>query len=182
MGDSTRQRSTASSIVQNPFQDTQGSGSNSISEPSTHQSRRSDTHDPRGSISTDPPGISGSIEPNEITAAPFPRSPGAVHTRDSSSSSLRRQQQSRYIPPRSRYSDDEIQQAPSINPSLHGAPFSKPWLDRHTSLGDESTASSLSTRRPLPEPLDRSPETVKAGGRWILFTKWVFIILLLSAK
>lgn len=51
-----------------------------------------------------------------------------------------------------------------------------------TSSGDESTSSGLSERRPIPEPLDRRPEKVKSGHRWIVTTKWIFITTLIGMK
>lgn len=41
---------------------------------------------------------------------------------------------------------------------------------------------NLSTRRPLPEPLDTRPQVIKSGRRWIAATKWLFIFVLVSVK
>lgn len=183
MDTSTKKPSPASSILQNPFQDPNSSGRSSISSRSVYPPQRTDIRDSRASVPIDPAVfVANIISDNEVESTP--QAPGAAHTRNSSSSSLRRMQQSRYVPPRRRYSDDDqIQSAvPSLTPSMQGVPFHKPWLDKHTSFGDESTTSSLSTRRPLPEQLDRTPKALKTGGRWILFTKWVFISVMISAK
>jgi hypothetical protein len=41
---------------------------------------------------------------------------------------------------------------------------------------------NLSTRRPIPPPLDNTPRVLLCGRRWILVTKWGFIAGLLSLK
>jgi len=183
MENSTKHRSTASSIVQDPFRDPNVSRRTSISGPSSNSSQRGDIHETRAPIPIEVSiPLSNSVEHGGMGGIPPPRAPIPVHTRDSSSSSVRRQQQSRHVPPRSRYGNDEILPVPPIGQPAQGVPFQKPWNEKTASLGDESTSSGLSTRRPIPDPLDRRPEKIKAGRRWILVTKWTFICVLVSAK
>lgn len=178
-----------SPIVQKSLQDSNGSVRSSVSSRSAYLPRLSDIRDSRGSVPVDPAAVVSDLI-NDEAIENDPQVPDAAYlqnstrdlTRDLSSSSVGHQQQSHYVLPQSQ-SYDEIRSAiPSLPPSIQGFPFQKPWLGRQTSLGNVSTSSSFSTRRPLPEPLDRTPEALKSGVRSIWLTKWVFICAMISAK
>lgn len=104
-------------------------------------------------------------------------------------SNLRRQSleqhQPRYapVPTHSRRGSDEILPiAPIGQDPFQDFPEPKrPWELPYD--GDSSpTWSELSTRRAIPEPLDRSPKKIKTGKTLITITKWIFVFVLLCSK
>jgi hypothetical protein len=99
--------------------------------------------------------------------------------RQISSSNLRNQQQRQHVPSENEIDPDAILPIP-----LAGDP---PREEEANDISQEhedsiSAFSQLVTRRAIPEPLDRSPKTIKAGKRKITITKWIFIIILIAMK
>ncbi|CAG8975252.1 hypothetical protein HYALB_00007952 [Hymenoscyphus albidus] len=94
----------------------------------------------------------------------------------SQGSNLHRQQHSQYTAHNENDTIDHISPIPQMG---HGE-YHRSSFGGGTSSADESTSSGLSERRQIPEPLDRTPEKVKAGHRWIITTKWLFIATLIG--
>jgi hypothetical protein len=111
-----------------------------------------------------------------------------AHVRDPIASSSRHQQQQRYAPAHSRSASDEILPIRQIGHSaaedvFYDLPQNEKLELRYPQDVDySSTGSDLSTRRTIPEPLDRTPRKIKIGKRMICITKWLFVVFLLSAK
>ncbi|KAL3421197.1 glycosyltransferase family 2 [Phlyctema vagabunda] len=90
--------------------------------------------------------------------------------------------------PQPPFDDDTIIMAPRVGELPASRNQSQPVQLRRASDNvqyedDDSLASSSpSSRIPLPEPLDRSPEAIKSGRRWITVTKWIFISALICAN
>jgi hypothetical protein len=157
MENSRLRQSSASLSTQGLFRDPTPSVGSSIS-----------VHDSFSDLSTEIP----TNPPAEFRPA---------HVRDPIASSLRHQQQQCHPPTHSQNLSDEIL---NISPIGHSPGEDSEKLElRYPQHGDpSSTGSELSTRRAIPEPLDRTPRKIKAGKRMIRITKWVFIAILLSAK
>ena len=166
---------------EDPFRDANVSAKSSIHRSSGDNSgRASYSHNP-ARVSQQSSHSSRRIE---IRGDATPRRPQVAHVRDSVSPSSLRPQQARHLSTNTQGSiRDDIYPVPAISrdQSVDSVPFRKPWLEKNSSYNDSIT-STLSTRRPAPEAIDRSPEVVKKGNIFITITKWIFIVFIVSTK
>jgi len=172
-----------SSINEDPFQDPSVSGQSSVHRNSGDVPPADRIVDGQVSRSEKQSHLRSNTSPRkERIVKTIPQPPQAAHIRNSASPHGFRPHQVRHVSSNTqRSSHDEILPITSREQSVDSTPFRKPWMEKHTSLTD-STTSTLSTRRPAPEAIDRSPEILKKGNRWITITKWFFIVFVVSTK
>lgn len=163
-------------MSQDPFKDPNGSQrSSSIANrlshtESTAQQEKIVIDSPQQSVP-----LSNQLTTGGMGGIPPPKALLPTHTQGSNHE--HRQEPSRYTSQNQIEAIDHITPIPRI-----GQIDSQRSSYGGGSSGDESTSSGLSERRPIPEPLDRRPEKIKSGHRWIVTTKWIFIATLIAMK
>lgn len=165
-----------SSINDDPFRVANVSGQSSLHRSSGDNSGRASYSQHSARLSNQSSNI-----PHQGNVTP--RRPQVAHVRDSITPTSLRPQQVRHVSYSNQSSirGDDIRPVVSRDQSVDSAPFRKPWMEKHSSYNG-SSASSFSTRRPAPEPLDRTPEALKKGNIFITITKWIFIVFIISTK